>query len=189
MLRNINVITNNNYFYVGMEAQLSANDRVINQLSLDELKSLPVENFNQRDALIFHMPNHSDEVAFLISVLTFPGEIILVPAEAKTKFNLDFERRRVLSSHADSDSVYPQSLEKPLTAVQFIQYKLTRRERAIMLHTIDGLSPQAISRLLAIAPKTVYTHRRNALRKLGGRNLFQICPVKDHILDLAIFSD
>ncbi|MGZ7142643.1 hypothetical protein ACXWOE_09500, partial [Streptococcus pyogenes] len=85
-----------------MAAQLCANDRVINQLSLDELKSLPVENFNRRDVLIFHMPNYSDEVAFLISVLTFPGEIVLVPAQAKAKFNLDFERRRVLSSHADT---------------------------------------------------------------------------------------
>ena len=188
MPRNINVITNNNYFFVGMEAQLCADDRVINKMSLDELKNLPVDNFNQCDALIFHTPNYSDEMVFLLSVLTFPGDIILVGANARATFNLDFERRRVLDAHADDGSVEHEPSEKVISAVHFIQYKLTRREKAILLHTIKGMSVQVIGQLLQISSKTVYTHRRNALRKLGGRNLFQVCPIKDTILTSAIFS-
>lgn len=189
MPRNINVITNNSYFFVGMAAQLCADDRVINQMSFDELKQLPVQNFDKQDALIFHAPNYSNEMSFLISVLTFPGDIVLIPAGIRTAFDLDFERRMVVDVSTDDGTQPRESSEKSVAAVQFIHYKLTRRERAIMLHTINGKSPQAISELLDITTKTVYTHRRNALRKLGGRNLFQLCAIKDKISSASIFSD
>lgn len=188
MTKNINVITNNSYFYIGMAAQLCADDRVINQMSFDELKQLSIDNFNQCDALIFHAPNYSDEMSFLIWVLTFPGDIVLVPAGIRTAFYLDFERRLVIDVHTDDGTQQLAESEKPVSAAHFIHYKLTRRERAILLHTIHGKTPQAIGELLTITTKTVYTHRRNALRKLGGRNLFQLCAVKDKVSTAAIFS-
>lgn len=183
MPRKINVITNNSYFFVGVAAQLCADDRVINQMSLEELKQHPADNFNQRDALIFHMTKFTDEIALLISMLTFPGDVVLVPAEAKATFDLDFEQRRVLAARSDNGTA---SLENPASAVHFMQFKLTRREKAIMLHTINGLTAQDIGQLLVISTKTVYTHRRNALRKLGGRNLFQVCAIKETTLTSAI---
>lgn len=183
MRRKINVITNNSYFFIGVAAQLCADDRVINQMSLEELKQHPVDGFNQRDVLIFHMTDFTGEMALLISMLAFPGDVVLVLAEAKATFDLDFEQRRVIVAHTDS-SMAP--LENPASAVHFMHFKLTRREKAIMLHTINGLTARDIGQLLLISTKTVYTHRRNALRKLGGRNLFQICPIKDAILTSAI---
>lgn len=188
MPRIINVITNNSYFFVGMEAQLCADDRVINRMSHDELKTLPIGGFNKQDALIVHTATYNDEIAFLVSVLTFPGDIILVPANARTTFHLDFERRMVLDVPTDDGTSYHESPEKPVSTVHFIQHKLTRREKAILLHTINGKNAQVIGQLLDISSKTVYTHRRNALRKLGGRNLFQVCPIKDTILTSAFSS-
>lgn len=186
MPRKINVVTNNSYFFVGMAAQLCAEDRMISQMSFDELRQLSVDNFNQRDALIFHAPNYIDEMTWLITVLTFPGNIILIPAQASASFNLDFERRRVVDVYDDDAAQYHELPAKPVSVAQFIQYQLTRRERAIMVHTINGMSPKAIGQLLGLSTKTVYTHRRNALHKLGGRNLFQVCPIKDAILTSAI---
>ncbi|MGL6144169.1 MAG: helix-turn-helix transcriptional regulator [Enterobacterales bacterium] len=186
MPRKISVVTNNSYFFVGIAAQLCAEDREISQMSSDELSKLSVDNFNQRDALIFHTPNYINEMTWLVTVLTFPGNIILVPARARVRFNLDFERRRVVDVHDDAAAGYHEPPGKTVFIAQFIQYKLTRREKAILLHTINGKTPQDIGQLLAITTKTVYTHRRNALRKLGGRNLFQVCPIKDAILTSAI---
>jgi DNA-binding NarL/FixJ family response regulator len=47
---------------------------------------------------------------------------------------------------------------------------LTRRERQILQLTVDGLTGKEISARLRIGPRTVETHLRRVIRKLGVRN-------------------
>lgn len=48
---------------------------------------------------------------------------------------------------------------------------LSRREHQVFGYLVDGVRPKDIAILLNIAPKTVYTHRSNMMRKLGTDNI------------------
>ncbi|WP_431223674.1 hypothetical protein ACQ86O_00315 [Serratia sp. L9] len=77
----INIITDNCYFFVGLKAYLQAEGRVINQMSLNELKSTSLSSFGKEDVLVFHMSNSMKKMSFLISVAKFPGKFIFFQAK------------------------------------------------------------------------------------------------------------
>lgn len=187
----INIITDNYYFFVGLKAYLHAEGRVINLMSLNELKNTNTTGFGKEDVLVFHMLNSISEMSFLIAVAKFPGKVIFLPSEMKIKFNLDFGRHIALAEDTDEGAVFNELVKivgGELPVATFLQDSLTRREKAVLLSMIDGMNMQAIGHSLRISTKTVYTHRRNALQKLGVRNLFQACPIKTSVLNSAIFS-
>lgn len=191
MAGRINIITDNYYFFVGLEAYLHAEGRVINLMALNELKNTSASSFGKEDVLVFHMLNSMSEMSFLIAVAKFPGKVIFLPREMKIKFNLDFGRHIAFAEDADVDAVFNELVKivgGELPVATFLQDSLTRREKAVLLFMIDGMNMQAIGHSLRISTKTVYTHRRNALHKLGVRNLFQACPIKTSVLNSAIFS-
>lgn len=51
---------------------------------------------------------------------------------------------------------------------------LSRREKEVVSHILDGLSNKEIGRRLAISPRTVEVHRATAMRKLGARNTAEL---------------
>jgi DNA-binding CsgD family transcriptional regulator len=191
MTVNVNIITDNNYFFVGLEAYLHAEGRMISLMSLDELKNTSAGGFGKEDVLVFHMLNSMSEMSFLICVARFPGKIIFLPRGMKFKFDLELERNLTPEVDADAGTVFNELVKildgKPRVTT-FLQESLTRREKAVLLSMIDGMNMQAIGHSLRISTKTVYTHRRNALHKLGVRNLFQACPIKTSVLNSAIFA-
>ncbi|MFT2797595.1 MULTISPECIES: helix-turn-helix domain-containing protein [unclassified Serratia (in: enterobacteria)] len=187
----INIITDNYYFFVGLKAYLHAEGRVINQMALNELKNTSASSFGKEDVLVFYMLNSISEMSFLIAVAKFPGKIIFLPTAMKIKFNLSVERHIALAEDADVDAVFNELVNivgGELPVATFLHDSLTRREKAVLLSMIDGMNMQAIGLSLRISTKTVYTHRRNALHKLGVRNLFQACPIKTSVLNSAIFA-
>lgn len=187
----INIITDNYYFFVGLKAYLHAEGRVINQMALNELKNTSASSFGKEDVLVFYMLSSISEMSFLIAVAKFPGKIIFLPTAMKIKFNLSVERHIALVEDADVDTVFNELVKivgGELPVATSLQDSLTRREKAVLLSMIDGMNMQAIGLSLRISTKTVYTHRRNALHKLGVRNLFQACPIKTSVLNAAIFS-
>ncbi|CAI0830924.1 MULTISPECIES: helix-turn-helix domain-containing protein [Serratia] len=187
----INIITDNYYFFVGLKAYLHAEGRVINQMALNELKNTSASSFGKEDVLVFYMLNSISEMSFLIAVAKFPGKIIFLPTAMKIKFNLSVERHIALAEDADVDAVFNELVNivgGELPVATFLHDSLTRREKAVLLSMIDGMNMQAIGLSLRISTKTVYTHRRNALHKLGVRNLFQACPIKTSVLNSSIFA-
>ncbi|MBP1019117.1 helix-turn-helix transcriptional regulator [Serratia fonticola] len=187
----INIITDNYYFFVGLKAYLHAEGRVINQMALNELKNTSASSFGKEDVLVFYMLNSISEMSFLIAVAKFPGKIIFLPTAMKIKFNLSVERHIALAENADVDAVFNELVNivgGELPVATFLHDSLTRREKAVLLSMIDGMNMQAIGLSLRISTKTVYTHRRNALHKLGVRNLFQACPIKTSVLNSSIFA-
>ncbi|RDL14298.1 helix-turn-helix domain-containing protein [Serratia fonticola] len=187
----INIITDNYYFFVGLKAYLHAEGRVINQMALNELKNTSASSFGKEDVLVFYMLNSISEMSFLIAVAKFPGKIIFLPTAMKIKFNLSVERHIALAEDAEVDAVFNELVNivgGELPVATFLHDSLTRREKAVLLSMIDGMNMQAIGLSLRISTKTVYTHRRNALHKLGVRNLFQACPIKTSVLNSAIFA-
>lgn len=182
MQLNIKIITENYYFYHGVKESLCNEERLVERLSFSELKEMPTNNFQKNDVLIFNTSNYIDEFLFLISMVSFPGTLVFIPADDKRRVNIAFKKHVSLSARVGIDALLceiDKIHEIKTSAVKTIKDKLTRREKIILLHTINGLDAQSIGEALSISAKTVYTHRRNALQKLGGRNLFEIWPVKE----------
>ncbi|MDN8674677.1 hypothetical protein Q0N22_14680, partial [Staphylococcus aureus] len=86
------------------------------------------------------------EMSFLICVVKFPGKVIFLPREMKIKFNLEPEWHIALAEDGDVDTVFNKLVmilgEEPPVAT-FSQGSLTRREKAVLLHMIDGMNMQA----------------------------------------------
>lgn len=55
-----------------------------------------------------------------------------------------------------------------------IKFELSERERQILYMVCCGNSSQKIAELLNLSPKTVYTHRRNLMKKLGCENRIRL---------------
>lgn len=187
---NINVITENHYFFVGIKEHLQDEERVVSKINLYELKNIPKKRFSVDEIFIFYTSNYMDELSFLISTNSFPGRLIVIPINSKVKFNAAFNKHIFLDSHAGIDVV----VDKITDSLQDVEYpmdlmkdKLTEREKTILLHTMNGMNAYSIGQFLRISIKTVYAHRRNAFLKLGGRNMFEIWPVRKETLSAAIF--
>jgi|GEM_PF-3450326 len=54
--------------------------------------------------------------------------------------------------------------------------KITERERVILLYTLKGISVRSIKSVMKISIKTIYSHRKNGLSKLGVRSLMDLLP-------------
>ncbi len=190
MRLNIKIITENYYFFLGIKEHLGDENRTVSKINFCELKNIPVSKFQENDVLIFYTSNYIDEFLFLISMVSFPGKMIFIPADNKMRLNLAFKKHVSLDSRANIDAILSEITKKPEDdppSLMRLKDKLTRREKAILLHTINGMDVQSIGEALSISIKTVYAHRRNALHKLGGRNLFEIWPVRERVLKSAIF--
>ncbi|WP_114195751.1 helix-turn-helix domain-containing protein [Edaphovirga cremea] len=190
MTININIVTENIYFFNGIKEHLQDDEHVVNRINPDELKNLPGSRFKEEDIFIFYTSNYLDELSFLISRASFAGRLIFIPTNSEVKFNSAFRRHTFLDAYAGIEIIRDKIAKNPVDeefAMDLMRDKLTEREKIILLHTINGMNAYSIGQFLRISIKTVYAHRRNAFLKLGGRNMFEICPVRTETLRTAIF--
>ncbi|WP_240764602.1 helix-turn-helix transcriptional regulator [Escherichia coli] len=61
--------------------------------------------------------------------------------------------------------------------VSFIDLQLSPREQTVFLYTREGKDLEWISHTLGISSKTVWTHRRRVMDKLGVRRLHQLMNI------------
>lgn len=184
MRQNIKVITGNNYFFLGVAAHLCGEGQSVSKLSFCELKNMPASYFNKNDVLIFQASNYSEELSFLILMASFAGRVIFITSGGKVRSNIAFKHHASLATRANIDVILNEINKKHDNAAPSIRMAkdiFTRREKSILLHAINGMDVPSISKALKLSIKTVYCHRRNALQKLGGRNLFEIWPVKGQL--------
>ncbi|MGL6011287.1 MAG: helix-turn-helix domain-containing protein [Shewanella oncorhynchi] len=177
----IYVVTENNFFFIALKEGLPFNSKKINKILPDELENTSMERFNEDDIFIFHTVNFGIELSFLVSTGNFPGKSIFIPTTSKESFKLAFNQHVFLDTYATVDDIARKIRENSNEGCndrKVIKDALTRQEKLILRHTINGMNAQSISRYLSISIKTVYSHRRKALHKLGGRNLFEIWPFR-----------
>lgn len=55
--------------------------------------------------------------------------------------------------------------------------KLTKKEKEIVKHILGGESSKSIAESLSISVNTVFTHRKNILKKLGARNVADMLKI------------
>lgn len=177
----IYIVTENNFFFLGVKAKLPFSPKKIKQLLPNAVKKSEMDVFDKDDVFIFYTSNFGIEFSFQISTGNIPGKVIFIPTSRKEKFKLSFNQYVVLDSNATVDDIVAKIMgngNQYGNARKSIKDTLTRQEQIIMRHTIDGMDVHKISQCLSISAKTVYAHRRNALQKLGGRNIFEIWPFR-----------
>ncbi|WP_260512661.1 helix-turn-helix transcriptional regulator [Serratia fonticola] len=187
---NIKVITENSYFFIGIKEYLQTDEREVSHIDFYELNSTPRNNLKNDDVYIFYTLNYINEILLLISNNPLPGRLIVIPVNNRSNFNIAFEKSILLDPHTSIENILDkitEDVELVKPSVDLQKGKLTKREKAILTHTINGMNATSISQFLCISIKTVYTHRRNAFIKLGGRNMFEIWPVRKEVLRMAIF--
>lgn len=185
----IYIVTENNFFYLGVKEKLPFNPKDIRQLLPNVLENSDMDDFDNNDVFIFHTSNFGMAFSFQISTGNFPGKVIFIPTSRKEKFKLSFNQYVVLDSYATIEDIIAKIMHhdgEDSHAQKATQDPLTRQEHVVMRHTINGMDVHKISQCLSISIKTVYAHRRNALHKLGGRNVFEIWPFSGKFLRDAV---
>lgn len=187
---NIKVITENHYFFIGIKEYLQNDEREVSHIDFHELNSTPRNNLKSDDVYIFYTLNYINEILLLISTNPLPGRLIVIPVNNRSNFNIAFEKNILLDPHASVKNILDkitEDFEHEKPPIDLQKGKLTKREKTILTHTINGMNATSISQFLCISIKTVYTHRRNAFIKLGGRNMFEVWPVRKEVLRMAIY--
>ncbi|ALX96889.1 hypothetical protein AV650_26640 [Serratia fonticola] len=185
----IYIVTENNFFYLGVKEKLPFSPKDIRQLLPNVLENSDMDDFDKNDVFIFHTSNFGMAFSFQISTGNFPGKVIFIPTSRKEKFKLSFNQYVALDSYATIDDIVAKIISNDSEdshAQKAAKDPLTRQEHAVMRHTIDGMDVHKIGQCLSISIKTVYAHRRNALHKLGGRNIFEIWPFSGKFLRDAV---
>ena len=83
----------------------------------------------------------------------FSGEELLMRVEAAIRVSSTTEEPLEIPTHLPGSG------------------KLTRREREVLEHTVQGKSARQSAAALGLSPRTIESHRAKLLRKTGARNL------------------
>ncbi|HNS21188.1 MAG TPA: LuxR C-terminal-related transcriptional regulator, partial [Sedimentisphaerales bacterium] len=55
---------------------------------------------------------------------------------------------------------------------------LTRTERVVLHHVLNGLTSQQIGKMLCRSPRTIHVHRRNIMAKLGAASIIELVKLE-----------
>lgn len=181
---NIYIITENNFFFIGIKEQLTFGDWVVKKINPDELRKNLTGKFHKDDTFIFNPSNFSVDILPMIYLIGSPANNIFIPTKKKGMESLKLKNLPYLDTYITIDEIKKKIINNEYDSLKPYDIKnlLTKQEKTILKHTFNGLQPHIISRHMSISIKTVYSHRLKAIRKLGGRNLFDIWPLKGCLL-------
>ena len=93
-----------------------------------------------------------------------------------------FEKVTVLDRKSSLKNILTCFLSEGDNNKYHLKFELSERERQVLYMIRCGNNSKKIAEILNLSPKTVYTHRRNLMRKLGCENrirLQQLCLNND----------
>lgn len=184
---NINVVTDNTYFYIGLSEFFSSKGYSVQITHPNNLTLLKSCNIKEFDVFIFHTNTYSLVPYIWMSTIDYSGQLIFIPTIANAMFNFEFGEHTILDALVNAgvilDEIIKPKKQKRTTANKAPFPNLTEREKTTLLHNAAGVSIWSISKLLNISAKTVYAHRRNAFIKLGVRSFFEAYPIKEDRID------
>jgi len=65
-------------------------------------------------------------------------------------------------------------IERNARPAAFLEESLTRAERRILYHVLDGRNNREIAAALHRSPRTIEVHRRHVMQKLGAANIIEL---------------
>ncbi|WP_419236570.1 helix-turn-helix transcriptional regulator [Serratia fonticola] len=186
---NIYIVTENNFFFIGVKEKLAESGKTIKMIPPLEFNIIKVDEFSDTDTFIFHVESYSTELSLLLITRKLPGRIIFTQAKRKP-MKVSMLGKYITLGYNEGIDMLMNELNDDLNYDRRLvdnTKKLTERELDILSHVMGGMKVSTIGRLLCISTKTVYAHKRNAMNKLGGRNMFEIFPLKENVLR-SVFS-
>ncbi|MDM6932024.1 helix-turn-helix domain-containing protein, partial [Klebsiella michiganensis] len=81
-----------------------------------------------------------------------------------------FEKITVLDKKSNTRSILNFFLKKETSGNYHTKYRLSLREKQMLSMLSRGESNQEIAEEFGVKLKTIYTHRRNLMNKLGCKN-------------------
>ncbi|MFT2797422.1 helix-turn-helix transcriptional regulator [Serratia sp. N21D137] len=177
----INVITDNSYFFLGIHHQLDDEDNNILKVSSKDINTIHRTTQKEKEVFLFFLDNYNANTLLLAATGFFNGKMVFIPTNKNHSNNFnkvsltvrDIVDNILMEIHSKDDENQPNS----------VMEKLTKREVTILQYVLQGKSPNFMSKHLGISIKTVYGHRKRAFHKLGGRNIFELWPIKEKILN------
>ena len=145
-----NVLSKDKYFTLGLVellgVELIDNFYVIIDLDFNSLSREDLTYFPNKKVVAFA----SSDLAFYKSEL--------------------LEKVTVLDKKSNAKSILNFFLKKEISGSYHIKFNLSMREKQILSMLCRGESNQDIADEFGIKIKTIYTHRRNLMKKLGFKN-------------------
>ncbi|HFS8154870.1 hypothetical protein A3463_08620 [Enterobacter chengduensis] len=181
----IHILTANTYLRIGLMSLVEQLGYVVNIIKPD------TENYfdevNSDDLVVFHADRK--EPLLISKILDFNGKTKLMLIGSR-KLSLE----RLCSINEVVDELTP--IDKLLSALKraikaqeynYVKYKsLSEKERVILMKTLSGVTANAIAEQFGLSNKTIYALKKNAFRKLGAKNIHEILPLKNIILEQEI---
>ncbi|MCS3432300.1 helix-turn-helix transcriptional regulator [Klebsiella sp. BIGb0407] len=105
-------------------------------------------------------------------LIYFPDRKVVAFASSDLAFykSESFEKVTVLDKKCNAKSILDFFLKKEISGGYHTKFNLSMREKQILSMLCRGESNQEIADEFGITIKTIYTHRRNLMRKLGFKN-------------------
>lgn len=122
-------------------------------------------------------------IAFMISTLKSKND-----KHELTLMLKDLEIQRVKDLR-QTDGKFAKLSERMLRKEHKVLQELSKREREIVYHLLEGKSGKEIANELYIAPGTVKNHKKNIFEKLGVHSVQELFNAVEEVLNKANGSD
>lgn len=174
------VVTNDNYFYIGLKESLANRGLFFIKLKPSALNIEQLKASTSYNTFIFYKTDRCLVLSLFITPTIFLGRLVFIQERGSVSIRHIIGKHTLLNAKANAEELFSAITIKMCKdrMKRDIPSQLTERESMILGYTLNGMNADAISRFLRISRKTVYAHRRNGFIKLGGRNIFEIWPVR-----------
>lgn len=177
----IYLITTNVYLQIGITHLAMDNGFYVNVINPGD--EIYTNKLNINSLVIFHVDRKDPSLLPRIMKLSRRLRVLLISSH-----NLKLEIICNASETIDERAPLEQILSAISSANGEIYHQkretlLTVRERMVLLGILNGTQVNVMAKRLGLSAKTVYTHKLNAYKKLGAKNIHDIMSLKSVLLE------
>lgn len=168
----IYLFSDDSYFLLGVSASINETKKRINLVNVNIDGGLLLEpRFSPKDTLILAMECTENATSFLTSARICGARILLVIdyTSKETMIDIKAGARGMLTKKMKLDDLR-RYLDTDYSCMREMPF-LTGQEMKVMGCLMTGKTPYRVSKELNLSVKTVFTHKLNALNKLGLNHL------------------
>ncbi len=165
----IYVISEDNFFAIGVMAVLEKANMNVIHVSLDEFRRVSAY-IGVKDIILMCVQSRLNSLALGKLARSTGGKVIFFIDTAVEKSDFDIYYKRIVSKKALKEELITSI--KFLESKLFIDYiSLSQQEVVVMDLFLQQKNAYHIAEKLNLSAKTVFAHKLNALRKLGLSHL------------------
>lgn len=181
----IYVITENNFLFTGVVHSLSPrmNSQFIQLNPLDKNNYSTYEDSDIVDIYILAPEYLRIDFDMLVALNKTRSSVIIASSETDWNVGRVFSFSKMEKKFSLSDLLQCIFTLRPSGNKQIYLPKITSSERSVLLMTLNGVSIDFIGFRLDMAIKTVYSHQKSALRKLGVRKFRDIVTLPENFIE------